>query len=420
MRPLRHPLAQAVALLLGSGTQDLAFRLAQVALPLVVLDTTGSVALTGLVAGAEGVPVLVSPWWARRARQWVSTGPRLACLAVLDAAALGVVPTAALLHVVSAGVLLGAGLLLGLGETLGGPGRTALLAEVGDRLGPDRAVTLLTVQDLLRRVGMVLGPGLGAAGVALGLTTTLLWIQAAAVLVAGVLAWPVPGGGNGVGPSDGPGGGRPLGAAPASSAPAIRAALAGRPEVLAGWVLRGANSAVWFAFTLGLAVLGAQQGRPGVLYAWGMTGYGVGSVAGTVLAVPVVRRAPVLTVVATAWTAAGLAWVQMGTWPTPLGAALAAAGAGAFVVVGITAVNAAITRTAEGAVRRTLLSGQAVVVSASSSAGLLVGGSVIGLLGVRPTLVGSGLLVCTVSLVVPLVVTRATGPQLTGPKDPGP
>jgi hypothetical protein len=407
VRPLRHPLAQAVALLLGSGTQDLAFRLAQVALPLVVLDSTGSVALTGLVAGAEGVPVLLSPWWARRARQWVSTGPRLACLAVLDAAALGVVPTAARLDVVSAGVLLGAGLLLGVGETLGGPGRTALLAEVGDRLGPDRGVTLLTVQDLLRRVGMVVGPGLGAAGVALGLTTVLLWIQAAAVLVAGLLAWPVSGGASG--------GGCPRAAAPASSAPAIRAALAGRPEVLAGWVLRGANSAVWFAFTLGLAILGAQQGRPGVLYAWGMTGYGAGSVAGTLLALPVVRRVPVLTVVTTAWTAAGLAWVLMGTWPTPLGAALAAGGAGAFVVVGITAVNAAITRTSEGAVRRTLLSGQAVVVSASSSAGLLVGGSVIGLLGVRPTLVAAGLLVCLVSVLVPPVVTRATGPQLTGP-----
>jgi hypothetical protein len=97
----------------------------------------------------------------------------------------------------------------------------------------------------------------------------------------------------------------------------------------------------------------------------------------------------------------------MGAWPTPAGAAVSAAVAGAFVVVGITAVNAAITRSAAGPVRRTLFSGQAVVVSASSSAGLLVGGSVIGLLGVRPTLVGSGLLVAAVSVVVPLVAVRS-------------
>ncbi|NYD43477.1 hypothetical protein BJZ21_003560 [Nocardioides panaciterrulae] len=401
MRLLRHPLTHAVSLLLGSATQDLAFRLAQVALPLVVLGSTGSVALTGLVAGAEGVPVLLSPWWARRARQWVGSGRRLACLAVLDAAALSVVPAAALLGVVSAGVLLGAGLLLGVGETLGGPGRAALLAEVGDRLGADRAITLLTWQDLLRRVGMLVGPGLGAAGVALGFTTALLWVQAATVLVAGLLAWPVPGG-------------TPAPAGPGCPpTPAIRSALVGRPEVLVGWVLRGTNSAVWFAFTLGLAVLGAQQGRPGVLYAWGMTGYGAGSVVGTLLAVPVVRRGRVLAVVSTAWTAAGAAWVLMGVWPTPFGAGLAAAAAGASVVVGITAVNAAITRTAEGAVRRTLLSGQAVVVSASSSVGMLLGGAVLGLLGVRSTLVASGLLVSAVSLAAPRLARRsgAQGPD---------
>ena len=75
---------EALALLAGSGVADFALRITQVALPLVILHETGSVAATGLVGGAAGVPVLLSPWWARKARQWVDSGPRLAVVAMLS------------------------------------------------------------------------------------------------------------------------------------------------------------------------------------------------------------------------------------------------------------------------------------------------------------------------------------------------
>jgi hypothetical protein len=67
---------EALALLAGSGTADFAMRITQVALPLVILRETGSVGATGLVGGAAGVPVLLSPWWARKARQWVDSRQR--------------------------------------------------------------------------------------------------------------------------------------------------------------------------------------------------------------------------------------------------------------------------------------------------------------------------------------------------------
>lgn len=386
----------ATFLLLGSATQDLAFRMMQVALPLVILEQTGSVAATGLVAGAQGLPVFLSPWWARRARQWVRSGRQLALVAVADSLALAVVPVAVLLHQLSVPVLIVAGLLLGVGETLGGPGRAALLADIGDLQGTDNAVRLLTVQDLFRRVGMIVGPAMGAFGVAAGLTLELLWLQVVTVLLAGVLAWPVRGT---MSRPDSPS---------LSAAPSIREALVGRPDVLAGWLMRGTTCFTWFAFTLGLAVLGAQQGQPGVLYAWGMSGFGVGSVAGTLAAVRLVARFPAIHLARLAWTLVGLSWLLMALWSSNIGVAISAGINGLVMAVGISAVNATITRSSAGAVRRSLMSGQTLVVSASNSAGLLLGGAVLATIGVRPALALAGGLVVAIAIAVPSLV-RASG-----------
>ncbi len=390
----------ALYLLIGSGSQDLALRAAQIALPLVVLAETGSVAATGLVAGMAGLPILVSPWWARQARQWVRTGRRLTAVAIFDAFALSVVPAAALIGRVDLMVLVVAGLLIGTGEALGLPGRAALLADVGDRLGADGAIALLNWQDLLRRVGTVVGPMVGAAAVGVGLTYELLWLQAASVLVSGLLAWPVRGAAEPVHPTT-----LPHGEGEESDL-RIRDALRTRPMVLAGWAMRGTHCLTWFAFSLGLAVLGAEQGRPGLLMAWGLTGYGVGSVLGTLVATGLIRRLPVLPLARVAWVVTGLSWVLMGLWVGPWGAAVGGAIAGLSAAVGIGAVTATITGSSAGASRRTLLSGQTVVVSASSSLGMLCGGPVLAAVGVRPTLFVTGLLMAGVAAVVPALTRR--------------
>lgn len=398
MRPRRD----ALLLLVGSASQDLAFRVAQVALPLVVLAETGSVSAMGLVAGCQGLPLLISPWWARRVRQLVSSGRALALVAMLDAFALCIVPVAAQTGTLTIGVLAATGLLLGIGETLGYPGRAALLADVGDRLRPDGAVILLTRQDLLRRLGSILGPALGGVAVSAGLTVGLLWLQAASVLAAGLLAWPVAGeSASTPDPAD----------APDAVAPGIRDALATRPEVRAGWWMRGASCLTWFSFPLGLAVLGAEAGRPGVLYAIGMSGYGVGSVLGTFVAIRLVRHFPTATLARAGWGTSGAAWMAMALDPRPVMLAATAAVAAGSLVVGITAVNATITKTSRGAERRALLSGQTVVVSAGVALGMLVGGSIIAACGVRTTMFGCGVLVAVTALAAysPPRTTRVTG-----------
>jgi hypothetical protein len=73
---------------------------------------------------------------------------------------------------------------------------------------------------------------------------------------------------------------------------------------------------------------------------------------------------------------------------------------GLAVVLGIAAISVLITESSAGAERRTLLSGQSVVVSASSSAGLLAGGPIIAAVGAEHSLVGAGVITTAVAAVV--------------------
>ncbi len=414
----------AVVLLAGGATADFAFRIAQIALPLVVLQSTGSVAATGLAGGAAAIPVILSPWWARRARQWVDSGPRLAVVAAVSAVALAIVPACAAYGVLRPWVLMVSGLLLGCADALSTPGRSALLADTGDRLGGDRAVLLLTWQDGLRRVGMLVGPSVGAVAVAAGLTNTVLWIEAGVVLASGLLAGTVRKGHSRAAVSaEGTDNSRVRRGDPVrrarvvgersrgadESAPTIRASLRGREDVLYGWIARGTGCLTWFAFTLGLSVIGAQRGRPGVYLAAGMSGYGAGALLGTVVSLAVVRRVAPIPVASVAWTAMGLCWVGMGVWTTPGAVAVFGALSGVTVVLGIAAISILITRSSYGAERRALLSGQSVVVNASSSAGLFVGGPIIAAVGAEEALIGAGLVTSAVALGVLLVRRAPTG-----------
>ena len=382
---------EALALLAGSASADLAIRFTQVALPLVILHETGSVAATGLVGGAAGLPVLLSPWWARKARQWVDSGPRLAVVAAVSALALAIVPAAAGLNLLTPGLLVVSGLLLGCGDALSTPGRSALLADTGDRWGDGKAVVLLTWQDGLRRIGMMVGPSLAALAVSTGLTNGLLWVEAVTVLGAGLLACTV----------------KAERVPEGTTTPSIRASVRGRPDVLYGWIARGTGCVTWFAFTLGLSIIGAERGQPGVYLATGMTGYGVSSVIGTAISLAVVRRVPPVPLAAVAWACMGFCWVGMGLWTTPPVIAVLGSGSGITVVLGIAAISVLITRSSAGAERRVMLSGQNVVVNAGSSAGMLAGGPIIAVAGAQHTLVGAGLLT---TLVAVLILVKA-GPR---------
>src|ERR1700750_1290120 len=111
-----EPRAAVTRMLVGIGLTDLTFRTSQVALPLVVLSTTGSAAATGLVGGASGIPVVLSPWWTRPLRHRVRTGRAIACCYFIEAIALAAVALGASLGRVDVLLLATAGLVLGCAE----------------------------------------------------------------------------------------------------------------------------------------------------------------------------------------------------------------------------------------------------------------------------------------------------------------
>lgn len=386
-----NPRIAALRLLVGIGITDFTFRTSQVALPLIVLAGTGSAGATGLVGGAAGIPVLTSPWWARRLRQRIRTGRAIALCCVGEASSLSIVALAATIGRLDVVVLAVAGLSLGVAEALDGPGRDALLADVGDELGDDRALTLLTVRDFFRRLSMVAGPVVGGLLVAQRRAVPLLWLEVASILLSAALTW-------GVTPR--------RQERPAGIAPGIWATVRVRHEVLAGWVVRGTGCALWFGFTLGLALLGVAEGQGGTLLAISMAAYGAGSAIGTTGVVRLLRAVPVLPAIGSAWAVTGACWVVMGRLPTVPVIAVAGFVSGLAIVVGNTGVTAQITRTSEGPERRTLMAGQSIVVNAASSAGLLVGGPVLAVLGARVTLQLTGVATAAVSVACVVIGRR--------------
>ncbi|GAA1406602.1 MFS transporter [Catellatospora coxensis] len=352
-------------------------RATAVALPLVALAETGSVWTTGLVGGAVGLPVLTSAWWARRLRQRLTGGRTLACVLAVQVVGLLVVPVGVAFGGISAAHLAATGLITGCATALSGPAQRALLADLGDRVGPTAATKALAWQDFLHRVTMIFAPPLAGWAVAQGGTMPLLWAEATGVAVAALLMLGVRGT-----------------AAPAAEldvAPPLRDVLRRHRDIRIGVTMSAVGGLVWFAFTLGLAILGAQTARPGILVSAALTGYGIGSLAGALLAPTLVPRLPMLATMATGWAALGVTFLALPALtgsPALLGCAAAAGGF--FMPLGIGALNRLISTTTEGADRRAAFAAESLLHDGAVSTGLLLGGAVIGLAGAGPTLIAAG------------------------------
>ncbi|MET8907494.1 MFS transporter [Micromonospora sp. NPDC004551] len=373
-------------------------RTTAVALPLVALAETGSAWTTGLVGGAVGLPMLTSAWWARGLRQRLTTGPALAGVLAIQVLGLLVIPVGAALGTVGPLHLTAAGLITGAATTLSGPGQRALLADLCT--DPGVATRMLAWQDLAHRSTMILAPPLAGWAVTAGGPLRLLWAEAAGVTLGAALLLAVQGT-----------------AAPATGedttgAPALRHVLARHPEVRRAVTMAGVGGLAWFAFTLGLAILGAETGRPGLLVSAGMTGYGAGSLAGALAAPVLVPRLPPLATMAAGWILLGATFAALpaATASLPLIALVAAAG-GLAMPLGIGAVNRLITTRTEGAERRAAFAAESLVHDGAVSIGLLGGGAVIGLAGAAPTLVVAGAAQIAVGLLA--------GPWLLPVRRPG-
>jgi predicted MFS family arabinose efflux permease len=239
---------------------------------------------------------------------------------------------------------------------------------------------------------MVAGPPVAAWVVTQHGAMPLMWADTIAVLLAAVLVARV---------------GRyalrqgSAGAVPRRAREVLRA----HPVVADGIAMAAVGWFWWFAFALGLAILGAETGRPGQLVAAGMAGYGMGSLAGSATAPLVVTRLPRVPTMVIGWIVLGatftaLPWVD----GSLLALALVSAVGGFVTPFGIAALNAVITEQTSGEDRRTAFAAQHVAGSGGSSVGMLTGGAVIAVLGAENTMHVAGM----VLIAVPVVLVART------------
>ena len=381
-------------ILLATFVSWLGLRMTEVALPLIALQQTGSVWATGLVAGSSGIALLTSPWWAARLRHRVTSGRALAVVLLVQVLGYVTVAVPATLGNLTIAHLCLGGLVVGSATSVAGPATRALLADIGDRIGPGAAVRALAWQDLAHRISMVAGPPVAAWVVTQHGAMPLMWADSIAVLLAAVLV-------SGVG-------GYAVRRGTDGTAPRrTREVLRAHPVVADGIAMAAVGWFWWFAFALGLAILGAETGRPGQLVAAGMAGYGIGSLAGSAATPLVATRLPRVPTMVCQWIVLG---VLFGALPWLDGSlvvlALASAVGGFVIPFGIAALNALITEHTSGEERRTAFAAQHVAGSGGSSVGMLTGGAVIGVLGVQSTMHVAGVVLVAVPLVL-VARTRA-------------
>ncbi len=378
----------ALRILLATFVSWLGLRMTEVALPLIALQQTGSVWATGLVAGSSGIALLTSPWWAARLRHRLTSGRALATVLLVQVLGYLTVAVPATLGELAIVHLCLGGLVVGAATSVAGPATRALLADIGDRIGPGAAVRALAWQDLAHRISMVAGPPVAAWVVTQHGAMPLMWADSTAVLLAAVL---VSGVGRYAVRRDAEGN------APRRAREVLRA----HPVVADGIAMAAVGWFWWFAFALGLAILGAETGRPGQLVAAGMAGYGIGSLTGSAATPLVVTRLPRVPTMVTQWIVLG---VLFGALPWLDGSLLVltlASAIGGFVIpFGIAALNALITEHTSGEERQTAFAAQYVAGSGGSSLGMLTGGAVIGVLGVESTMHVAGVVVAAVPLVL--------------------
>ena len=375
-------------ILLATFVSWMGLRLTEVALPLIALQQTGSVWATGLVAGCSGIALLTSPWWAARLRHLVVSGHALA--AVLGVQALGyvVVAVAATTDTLSVAHLCLSGLIVDAATSVGGPATRAMLADLGDRIGPGVAVRALAWQDLAHRISMVVGPPVAAWVVTQHGALPLMWADSVAVLLAALLVAQVGRYGAQRGRTTG---------VPRRARDVLRA----HPVVADAIAMAAVGWYWWFAFALGLAILGAETGRPGQLVAAGMAGYGFGSLAGSATVPLMVTRLPRVPTMVTGWVVLGAMFATLPLLDGSLFAIALISGVGGFVIpFGLAALNALITEHTTGEERRTAFAAQHVAGSGGSSVGMLTGGAVIAVLGAEVTLHVAGAVLTAVPLVL--------------------
>jgi hypothetical protein len=372
----------------------LGYRVSTIVLPLLALQQTGSTWAVGLIGGAAGLPVITAPWWSGLLQRRLRSAAALGKLMAAEGIAALVVPSAAGIGRLTPAVMVAAGLLIGVLTAVSGPLNATLLAEEGDRRDLRHAAAgagirtgvgaarLLAVQETVVKVAMTVAPLVALPLVGLLGACWTVAVEGCLTLVAAAGVATVRGS---------------AAARSGDERPRVRAVLLRHREIAIGWAIRGAGCAAWFAFTLGLTILGEDEGVGVLLATVGLASYSAGAVVGSVLGTLTAASTRPALVNSLSWFVAGLGWTAMGCRPSVVVVGVAAALMGLVVPAGNAATTAMVTRSTSGLERRAALTAQTTVVTGATTLGLLAGGPIIALAGPRAAVLGVGVVLATLA-----------------------
>lgn len=165
--------------------------IAAIALPLIVLTTTGSVLGTGAVAAATAIPGLLAGLFMGVVLDRINRRTAAVMSDLISAAAIAALPIIDLITGLNLGWFMLFGALSALGDGPGVTARETLLPAIV-RHGGISAERLMGLRETMTTIALLLGPA--AAGTLMGFFdgTTVLWITAATSLVAAVMMLMLP------------------------------------------------------------------------------------------------------------------------------------------------------------------------------------------------------------------------------------
>jgi len=165
--------------------------IAAVALPLIVLQTTGSVLSAGAVAAATAVPAVLAGLFMGVVIDRVNRRTSSVVTDVISAAAVAALPVVDAITGLSLGWFVVFGIIGSLGDVPGMTAREALLPAIV-RHGEISAERLVGLREALGAVAMLVGPA--AAGLLMSVFegSTVLWITAATSLAGALVTLLVP------------------------------------------------------------------------------------------------------------------------------------------------------------------------------------------------------------------------------------
>ena len=189
-RPLRS-VDPSVAYLTSYALSVLGNSIAAIALPLIVLETTGSAQDVGVVAGATAIPAVAAGLLMGVVIDRINRRAASIATDLISAAAIAALPLIDALTGLSVGWFVLAGVIGSLGDVPGLTARDAMLPAVTGA-GRVPAERLIDLRESLGAIALLVGPAVAGTLMALVDGSTVLWITAATSAAAALVTLLIP------------------------------------------------------------------------------------------------------------------------------------------------------------------------------------------------------------------------------------